>query len=100
VIKPIAIIELRLPEGISQLVSYSSHFVQNFLKFIYCFTAQVLKVCRTPGPIACSRNSVKCDQISKNPRPHATAFIKFQFLYLDNQRNGLSIRNTFETTTL
>ena len=22
--------------------------------FIYCFTAQVLKVCRTPGPIPCS----------------------------------------------
>ena len=25
------------------------------LIFIYCFTAQVLKVCGTPGPIACSK---------------------------------------------
>ena len=26
--------------------------------FIYCFTAQVLKVCRTPGPTACSRTNM------------------------------------------
>ena len=23
--------------------------------FIYCFTAQALKVCKTPGPTACSK---------------------------------------------
>ena len=31
--------------------------------FIYCFTAQVLKVCRTPGPTACSR--AKMVQLNK-----------------------------------
>ena len=31
--------------------------------FIYCFTAQVLKVCRTPGPTDCSRT--KMVQLSK-----------------------------------
>ena len=26
--------------------------------FVYCFTAQVLKVCRTPGPTACSETKM------------------------------------------
>ena len=29
-----------------------------FILFIYCFTAQVLKVCRTPGPTACSKTKM------------------------------------------
>ena len=29
-----------------------------FFIFIYCFTAQVLKVCRTPGPTACSKTKM------------------------------------------
>ena len=43
-----------------------------FILFIYyCFTAQVLKVCRTPGPTACSKTKmVRLDKvyiyISKN----------------------------------
>ena len=26
--------------------------------FIYCFTAQVLQVCRSPGPTACSKTKI------------------------------------------
>jgi len=34
----------------------SIHAIGYFNLFcIYCFTAQVLKVCRTPGPTACSK---------------------------------------------
>ena len=33
-------------------------FIFYFFLFIYCFTAQVLKVCRTPGPTACSETKM------------------------------------------
>ena len=35
---------------------YMCHAVYIF--FISCFTAQVLKVCRTPGPTACSKTKI------------------------------------------
>ena len=37
--------------------SNSSDFQPTEFLFIYFFTAQVLKVCRTPGPTACTLSS-------------------------------------------
>ena len=36
-------------------LKYCLYYVHNLF---YCFTAQVLKVCRTPGPTACSRTKM------------------------------------------
>ena len=51
--------------------------------FIYCFTAQVLKVCRTPGPTAYSRTIML----------HLTAVAKCSTVYCINNR--LSLQNVF-----
>jgi len=44
------------------LNSDKNHRHKNFyffkILFVYCFTAQVLKVCRTPGPTTCSRTKM------------------------------------------
>jgi len=56
-----SITAIRITSGIAPSLSIWNRCLGKLLfvyLFIYCFTAQVLKVCRTPGPTTCSKTKM------------------------------------------